>query len=54
MTSIPSIQQETYLVIINSLFGLKLKESKFSPTVINATIPDIPKNSTGEKKNEYN
>jgi hypothetical protein len=37
---------------MNSIFGLKLKESKFSPTVTRATVPDIPKNSTGEGKNE--
>ena len=47
-----SIYQEhkTYLVIINSSFGLKLKESKFSPTVTKAIIPDILKYSTRERE----
>lgn len=52
MRPIPSTKYETYLVIINLILGLKLKESKFSPTVAKATVPDIPKNSTEEKKKE--
>ena len=50
MRPIPSTKYETYLVIINLILGLKLKESKFSPTVAKATVPDIPKNSTEEKR----
>lgn len=50
MQSIPSTQQETYLIITNSILVLKLKESKFSPTVTKAIMPDIPKNCTREKK----
>ena len=52
MRHIPSTKYETYLVIINLILGLKLKESKFSPTVAKATVPDIPQNSTEEKKKE--
>lgn len=50
MRPIPSTKYKTYLVIINLILGLKLKESKFSPTVAKATVPDIPQNSTEEKK----
>lgn len=46
------MRQKTHLVIMNSILGLKLNESKFRPTVIKATIPDIPKYSTGEREKE--
>jgi hypothetical protein len=36
--------------MMNSILGLKLKESKFRPTVTKATMPDIPKYSTGERR----
>lgn len=44
------MRQKTHLVIMNSILGLKLNESKFRPTVTKATIPDIPKYSTGERE----
>lgn len=50
--SILNMRQKTHLLIMNSIFGLKLNESKFRPTVIKATIPDIPKYSTGERERE--
>lgn len=50
MRFILNMQQKTHLVIMNSILGLKLNESKFRPTVTKATMPDIPKYSTGKRE----
>lgn len=50
MESTLSMQQKTHFVIMNSIRGLKLSESKFRPTVTKAIMPDIPKYSTVERE----